>query len=98
MAQEVYMDIPRVEKLSKDFKTFGEVLDMVAKALEALSLALKSAALFSFGGTAAAAAYIDRIKPNVRNASTKMKELSNDINKAITSYRTGDSSAAGLFG
>jgi hypothetical protein len=54
MADEVYMDIPQVEKMSKSFDTFGDILDAVAKTLQALSVVLKATALISLGGTAAA--------------------------------------------
>jgi hypothetical protein len=97
MAEEVFMDIPQVEKMSKDFQTFGEVLDAVAKALEALSMVLKATAWISLGATSAAAAFIDRIKPNVQKASNKMKELSTDIQSAIRAYRDGDFSGSRRF-
>ena len=97
MADEVYMDIPQVEKMVKDFQTFGEVLDAVSKALEALSLMLKATAWLSLGATAATAAFVDRIKPNVKRASEKMRELSNDIRDAIKAYRDGDLSGSRHF-
>ena len=94
---EVFMDIPQVENMAKSFNTFGEVLDGVAKAMQALSISLKAAAWFSFGATAAAAAYIDRIEPNVKNVGAKMKELNTDIMSAIVSYRDGDNSGSKRF-
>lgn len=97
MADEVFMDIPQVEKMSKSFDTFGDILDAVAKTLQALSVVLKATALISLGGTAAAAAFIDRILPNVRRASTKMKELADDIQSAIKAYRDGDYSGSRRF-
>ncbi len=97
MAEEVYMDIPRVEKMSKDFETFGDVLDAVGKTLEALSIVLKASAWLSLGATAAAAAFVDRIKPNVQRAAQKMHELSGDIQSAIRAYRDGDFSGSRRF-
>jgi hypothetical protein len=97
MAEEVYMDIPQVERMSKSFETFGDVLDGVAKALRALSIALKAAAWISLGGTAAAATFVDRIIPNVQRAAEKMKELSGDITSAIKAYRDGDLSGSKRF-
>lgn len=97
MADEVYMDVPLVEKMVKDFQTFGEVLDGVSKALEAISITLKVTAWISFGATAAAAAFIDRIKPNVIKAAEKMRELSGDIRDAIKAYRDGDLSGSQRF-
>jgi hypothetical protein len=97
MADEVYMDIPRVEQMSKGFQKFGSVLEGVSKALLAISTALKAAAWISFGSTAALAAYIDRIRPNVDKAAKKMHELSGDITGAIKAYRDGDMSGSKRF-
>jgi hypothetical protein len=83
--------------MAKAFNTFGEVLDGVSKAMQALSISLKAAAWFSFGATAAAAAYIDRIQPNVKKAGDKMRELNSDIQSAVRSYRDGDNSGSRRF-
>jgi hypothetical protein len=97
MADEVFMDIPRVEQMSKSFNTFGDILKGVAKALLAISIALKAAAWLSLGATAAAAAFADRIRPNVEKAADKMHELSGDITSAIKAYRDGDMSGSKRF-
>ncbi len=97
MAQEVYMDIPQVEKISKSFGTFGEILDAVAKTLEAISDVLKATAWLSLGSTAAVATFIDRILPNIKRVAAKMKELSGDVTGAIKAYRDGDLSGSRRF-
>jgi type II secretory pathway component PulF len=97
MADEVFMDIPRVEQMAKSFQTFGSVLEGVGKALLAISIALKATAWLSLGATAAAAAFVDRIRPNVDKAGQKMHELSGDINSAIKAYRDGDLSGSKRF-
>ena len=97
MAQEVYMDIPQVEKISKSFGTFGEILDAVAKTLEAISAVLKATAWLSLGSTAAVATFIDRILPNIKRVAAKMKELSGDVMGAIKAYRDGDMSGSRRF-
>ncbi|MCX6080282.1 MAG: hypothetical protein NTW32_12175 [Chloroflexi bacterium] len=97
MADEVYMDIPQVEKMSKDFQTFGDVLEAVNKTLEALSMLMKATAWISFGATTAISTYIDRIRPNVKRSADKMKELSNDLMSAIRAYRDGDLSGSKHF-
>jgi hypothetical protein len=94
---EVFMDIPRVQDMAKNFNTFGDVLDGVDKALHALSITLHVSAWFSFGATEAAAQYVDRIEPNVKKMSAKMKELNGDILSAIASYRDGDNSGSKRF-
>jgi hypothetical protein len=97
MADEVFMDIPQVEKMSKDFQTFGDVLEAVNKTLEALSMLMKATAWLSLGATTAIATFIDRIRPNVKKAADKMKELSNDLMSAIRAYRDGDLSGSKRF-
>jgi len=97
MAEEVFMEIPQVEQMSKSFKSFGDVLDGVAKAMEAISAALKASAWLSLGATYAAAMYIDRIQPNVKKAGDKMRELSGDLTSAIAAYRDGDYSGSRRF-
>jgi type II secretory pathway component PulF len=97
MAQEVFMDIPQVEKMSKSFETFGDILNAVAKTLEAISMVMKATAWLSLGSTAAVAAFIDRILPNVRRAAAKMTELAGDIMGAIKAYRDGDFSGSRRF-
>ena len=62
-----------------------------------LGIAMKAAAWISFGATAAAAAYADRIRPNVDKAAQKMHELSGDITGAIKAYRDGDLSGSKRF-
>lgn len=97
MADLVYMDIDQVGNLAKAFKAFHDVLVTVERVLTALSNSLKFAALFSFGGTAAAAAYIDRIKPNFKRLADKMSELNKDILDAIKAYQDGDYSGSKHF-
>jgi hypothetical protein len=94
---EVYMDIPQVENMAKGFNTFSEILSAVSTALQAISISLKAAAWLSLGATYAAAQYIDRIQPNVKKASEKMKELNGDILGAVKAYRDGDTSGSNRF-
>jgi hypothetical protein len=97
MAQEVYMDIPAVETMGKRFKTFGDILENIAKILKATITILKATALFGLVGNYALAAYLERIEPKVRKMAAKMDELSGDINGAIRSYRDGDNSGSQRF-
>ncbi len=97
MADEVYMDIPQVLKISKDFSTFGDILDGVAKALQAIAMVLKATAWISLGATEALAQYLDQIQPNFTKAASTMRTLSGDINSAINAYQTGDTSGSKHF-
>lgn len=95
--EEVYMDIPQVESMSKSFNAFGDVLNAAATALEVISMGLKSSAWMSLGATYAAAMYLDRIQPNVKKAGEEMKIISGDITSAINSYRSGDNTGSRRF-
>jgi len=95
--EEVFMDIPQVENMSKNFNTFSEVLNGVAKALEAISLTLKATGWVSMGATYAAAMYIDRIQPKVKKMGEEMKNISGDITSAVHAYRDGDLSGSNRF-
>ena len=97
MADEVFMDIPQVEKMSSDFKAFGDVLDGVGKALQAISMVMKATAWISFGATEAVAQFINQILPNIKNAAEAMRTLATDITSAIHAYRDGDLSGSRRF-
>jgi hypothetical protein len=95
--EEVFMDIPQVENMAKQFNSFSEVLNAASIALQAISISLKATAWLSLGATYAAAMYIDRIQPNVKKAGDEMKIISGDITSAITAYQTGDTSGSNRF-
>jgi hypothetical protein len=97
MAEEVFMDIPQVEKMSKSFETFGQTLETVSKVLQGISITLKIVAFVSLGSTAAVSAFIDRIQPRINAAGQKMQELSGDIDSAVRAYRDGDLSGSKRF-
>lgn len=97
MATEVFMDIPKVEAMSKRFKQFGDILEAIAKVLKTTITILKATALFGAIGNFALAAYLERIEPKVRRMATKMDDLSNDITGAIKAYRDGDMSGSQRF-
>ncbi|NSW52360.1 MAG: hypothetical protein HPY85_07640 [Anaerolineae bacterium] len=97
MADEVYMDIPQVERMAKSFDTFGDTLEMVSKVLQGISITLKVSAFLTLGGSAAAAAMIDRIQPRLKKLGEKMVELSGDITSAVKAYRDGDLSGSRRF-
>ncbi len=97
MADEVFMDIPAVERMAKSFDSFGQALDGVAKVLQGISITLKVSAFLTLGGSAAASAMIDRILPRLKKLSEKMVELSGDIDSAVKAYRDGDLSGSRRF-
>jgi uncharacterized protein YukE len=95
--EEVFMDIPSVEKMAQQFENFGDVLDGISKAVEAIAVSLKTAAFFSFGMTYAAGVYMEKLAPKIKKAADKMRELSRDLRSAIVAYRDGDFSGSRRF-
>ena len=95
--QEVFMDIPRVEALARAFRTFHNVLNVVARVMKATIMALKATAFLGLIGNLALANYLERIEPKVKRMSEKMDELSNDVTGAIKAYRDGDLSGSQRF-
>lgn len=97
MAQEVYMDVPQVQKLAEGFGKFGQILKEVARSLETAITILKVTAFVGMIGNLAVASYLERIKPRVEKMSEKMFELQNDIKGAIAHYTTGDVTGSDHF-
>lgn len=97
MAEEVFMDIPQVQKVAESFGNFGEILQGVAKALEAAIMVLKMTAFVGLVGGFAVERYLSMVKPRVENMAKKMHELQGDLNGAINHYQTGDESGSRRF-
>ena len=97
MAQEVYMDIPQVQKMADSSGKFGQTLKQVAKGLETAIMILKATAFVGLIGNLAVASYLERIKPRVEKLSEEMFELQNDVKGAIIHYTTGDTTGSARF-
>jgi|SRR5665648_35921 len=97
MAEEVFMDIPQVQKMAESFGNFGEILQGVAKALEAAIMVLKMSAFVGLVGGFAVERYLSMVKPRVENMAKKMLELQGDLKGAISHYQTGDETGSARF-
>lgn len=95
--EEVYMDIPAVQKMAADFGRFADVLKTVSKTLDAALMILRATAFMGLVGGAVVEHFIQRIKPTVDRLATKMTELQGDINGAIISFRDGDNTGSSKF-
>jgi len=71
MAEEVYMDIPQVEKMAKGFGTFSDILKGVVKALEVAINLLRASAFVGLVGGAAVERYLSMVKPRVQKNGQK---------------------------
>lgn len=94
---EVFMNVPQVQTIQKQLKTFSDTLQTIAKFLSGLAKALHATAFLSFGATEAQARFLDRIYPKMQKQSDKLEQLSVDVGEAITAYQTGDTSGRSRF-
>jgi hypothetical protein len=94
---EVYMDVPAVRNMAKNFGTISEVLTTVAKVLEALVLILKTTAFIGLVGGYAVAQFIDTIKPHIEEMARKCAELNKDLGASVDAFERGDALGATRF-
>lgn len=94
---EVYMEVPAVRQMAKNFGTIGEVLATVNKVLEAMLMILKTTAFIGLVGGTAIAAYIEMIKPYIQDLSEKCTELNSDLDASVTAFERGDALGATRF-
>lgn len=94
---QVYMDVPAVRQIAKNFGQIGEVLDNVAKVLEALVMILRGTAFIGMVGGLAVAQFIDMIRPQIEQMAEKCKELMKDLNFSVNAYERGDTQGATRF-
>jgi hypothetical protein len=97
MADEVYMDIPAVHQMAKNFGNIGDVLATVNQTLEILVNTLKATAFIGLVGGGAVIAFIEMIKPHIKNMSDKCKELNRDLESSVRAYERGDAQGATRF-
>jgi hypothetical protein len=95
--QEVFMDIPQVQKMSEAFGSFGEILQTISKVLEVTIMVLRTTAFVGLVGGIAVERYLSMIKPRVDRLAAKMMELQGDLQGAIKHYQTGDESGSRRF-
>ncbi len=94
---EVSMDYGEVQKLADGFRTAGDTLEAVGKALEVAIGILKATAFFGLVGNLALAHYLEGIKPNVDRLAATCEEMSMDLVGAIISLRDSDTSGSQRF-
>lgn len=94
---EVYMDIPAVHQMAKNFDNIGDTLAAVNSALEVLVNTLKATAFIGLVGGGAVIAFLEMIKPHVKRMSDKCKELHGDLEASVNAYERGDERGATRF-
>lgn len=94
---EVFMDIPQVEKMAQSFDKFGDTLEDISKAMAGIAQVLKATAWLSLGMTYGVGVYLEKLAPKIKSAAEKMRELSKDLTSAIRAYQFGDFSGSRHF-
>ena len=94
---EVYMDIPVVQDISKTFQQVSDVLRGVVTALDAIVQMLQTAAMMGLIGAAVVARFIDIIKRQLDDLADKTEEISGDVAAAVEGYQRGDATGATRF-
>jgi hypothetical protein len=95
--QGVFMQVPAVRGMSKNFQTISDVLKAVSKALEAINNTLKATAFIGAVGGAAVICFIEMVKPQIDQLSDKTAEISRDLTAAVNAYERGDAQGATRF-
>ena len=95
--EEVYMNVPEVRNISKQFGQFSELLTNVGNVLEALSETLQSTAFIGAVGGAAVVLVIETIRPTVDRWAEQCGEISRDVEASAAAYENGDQQGATRF-
>lgn len=97
MANEVYMNVPAVRKMARNFSAISTVLKNVSKTLQVLTNILKSTAFVGMVGGYAVERYISTLKPQIDRMVKESAEISKDLRAAAEAYERGDAQGALRF-
>lgn len=97
MANQVYMNVPKVRDIAKTFGTIGDVLKTVATVLETLATVLKATAFMGLVGGLAVAHFLDTVKPYIKQVADKCLELKKDLTVSVDAFERGDALGATRF-
>jgi hypothetical protein len=94
---EVFMEVPAVRNMSKNFQQISQVLKQVSNTLGVLINILRTTAFIGLVGGAAIAQFMSMIKPHIDKMSQKSAELSKDLSASVDAYERGDQQGATRF-
>jgi hypothetical protein len=97
MSEEVYMDVPAVQGIARNFGRMEDVLRATSRSMEAAIATLKTTAFVGLVGGYAVAVFLEQIKPVVDQYSAKCGEMENDLNASATAYQNGDAQGSTRF-
>jgi hypothetical protein len=97
MSQEVYMNVPAVQGIARNFGQMEQVLRAASRSMEVAITTLKTTAFVGLVGGYAVAHFLEQIKPTLDQYAAKCDEMNNDLNASITAYQNGDAQGATRF-
>lgn len=97
MADGVFMNVPAVRKMSRNFSAISRVLKNVSKTLQMLMNILKATAFVGLVGGLAVERYISMIKPQIDRLAKDSAEVAKDLTAAADAYERGDAQGALRF-
>jgi hypothetical protein len=93
----VYMEIPAVQEMARQFENIHDTLKQISSLLQAAIDVLKSTAFIGLVGGFAVLVFAERIKPIIDQLAERCSETSSDIKQAIQDYMNGDEAGERLF-
>jgi hypothetical protein len=97
MSEEVFMDVPAVRGIARNFGQMADVLRAVSRSLETAIATLKATAFVGLVGGYAVAAFLEGIQPVIDRYADRCNEMDNDLNASATAYQNGDAQGATRF-
>lgn len=95
--QEVYINVPVVRDMAKNFGRIGILLQGISKTLEALIITLKIAAFIGRVSVQNEIQYFETLRPYIEKLSQKCTELNSDLDASVDAYERGDELGATRF-
>lgn len=93
----VYMNVPAVRKLSRNFAAISSALKEISNTIQILMNILKATAFVGLVGGSALDRYVDSLKPRIDKLARDTAEISKDLKAASDAYERGDAEGALRF-
>jgi phage-related protein len=98
MAEDIYMEVPKVTQMGQTFSTISDTCNTVHTILEGIANAIKASGIFgAICGLTIVAEVIDMINPVIKQVGDLCSTVSEGIKGAVSSYVNGDQSGSALF-
>ncbi|MFM8319960.1 MAG: type VII secretion target [Chloroflexota bacterium] len=97
MADEIFMDVPKVKEIAGSFKGMNEQLKQASKVLQMNVAMLKASALVGMAGNLALAHFLEGLQPQIERYAAHCEEIAGDLEQSAEAYERGDAQGAAKF-